>query len=278
MENRFFTLVLVVALGVLIGVGVVMKQTRDPVFKTLVEQQARILKSQNVIENRLSSTSPTMDGGNKQALEQRVAALESQVKALQGFLQGQKPQVQAAPADDNTKVYDIEVGSTPIFGKKDAPVTIVEFVDFQCPFCTRFHGPMTEAVKAYPDKVNYMLKNFPLSFHPMAKPAAKAAFAAGEQGKYYEMVDAILSDNHDLSEDKFQQLAKKLGLNVDKFMKDLKGKDAEWEARIKADMDLGSRVDVGGTPTFFINGRKTNARNVETYKREIDEILKSKGQ
>ena len=210
MENRFFTLVLVVTLGVVVGVMIVTKQSQDPIFRTLLEQQSKMLRSQSIIEGKLNS-SGMMAGNDVKQLEQRIATLEAQVKALQAQRVVQ-PQAQAPePQEDVTKVYNIEPSHTPIYGKKDAPVMIVEFVDFQCPFCSRFHSPMVEAVKAYPGKVSYMLKNFPLSFHPQSKPAAKAAFAAGEQGKYYEMVDAILADNRSLSEDKFKELAQKIG-------------------------------------------------------------------
>ncbi len=88
--------------------------------------------------------------------------------------------------------------------------SIVAFDDYQCPFCARFHAPILEVLKAYPDKVNFMIKNFPLDFHPQAIPAAKAVLAAGEQGKYFEMSDALLADNKDLSEERFKKEAEKL--------------------------------------------------------------------
>ena len=276
MENKPFTLVLVVTVGVLLGAGIVIKQTNDPLLRKIIEQQEKIIKSQSNVEAKLSPSSATETIANllakQQAMEQKMVALESQLK----MMQAQKPSApapQQPPSEDYGKVYNMEVSHSPVYGKKDAPVTIVEFVDFQCPFCARFHPPMIAAVQAYPDKVNYMIKNFPLSFHPQARPAAKAAFAAGEQGKYFEMVDAILTDNRSLGEDKFKELAKKIGLNVDKFMKDYKDKDAQWEDYIGKDLQLGEKSDVGGTPTFFINGKKTMARDTEGYKKEIDALL-----
>jgi protein-disulfide isomerase len=301
MEKRIFTLILVVAVGVLMGVLIVAKQSRDPMLKSLLQQQTAIFKMQKKIDSRLASdkregTQEATGGSDlsnilskQQALEQRLTALENQWQGLQVGLrqaaggragvqqaQGNPGQNvrQAPPPEDFSKVHDIEVAHSPVFGKKDAPVTLVEFVDFQCPFCARFHPPMTEAAKAYPDKVNYMLKNFPLSFHPQARPASKAAFAAGEQGKYWEMADALMANGNSLSEDKFEELAKGLGLNMDKFLKDYKDKDAKWEDFIQKDMALGSQVGVRGTPTFYINGRKTNARDVISFKKEIEQILK----
>ena len=87
------------------------------------------------------------------------------------------------------------------------------------------------------------------------------------------MADAILKDNSNLSEDTFKKLAKDLGLNVDKFMKDYKDKEEQWEQYIQADMNLAEGVDVRGTPTFYMNGRKTMARDVGGLKKEIDKIL-----
>ena len=183
------------------------------------------------------------------------------------------PQPPQPPSEDFSKVYDLDLAHARIRGNKNARVTIVEFVDFQCPFCQRFHLVMTEVLKAYPKDVNYVLRNYPLPFHPQARPAAKAALAAGEQGKYYEMADALLQGSDSLTEDKFQELAKNLGLNVSKFMKDYKEKDAYWEEVIKKDAQLAAQADVRGTPTYYINGHKTMARDFNSYKIEIDKIL-----
>ena len=107
-------------------------------------------------------------------------------------------QRQAPPAPDLNKVHDIPVAHTPIIGKQSAKITITEFVDFECPFCARFHPPIVQILEAYPDDVRYVLKNFPLNFHPNAKPASKAALAAAEQGKYREMVDELIANGRNL--------------------------------------------------------------------------------
>ena len=202
------------------------------------------------------------------AVEKRLNAIEENQKETMKLF---KPRRAAA---DYNRVYKIPVGSSAVKGKKDAPVTIVEFVDFECPYCARFHPPMVEAAKAYPGKVNYIIKNFPLNFHKNAMSSAKAAFAAGEQGKYSEMADALLLNGKSLSEEKYEELAKSLGLDVDKFLKDYKEKDAQWEDYIKKDMALGAKVGVRGTPSFYINGKKTRARDTVSFKKEIDQILK----
>jgi protein-disulfide isomerase len=177
------------------------------------------------------------------------------------------------PQEDFNKVYDIDISNSPIAGKKDAPITIIDFVDFQCPFCARFYPAIKEVLKAYPDQVKVVIKNFPLSFHPNAKPAAKMALAANEQGKYFEMADLLMQNGADVSEAKVKDYAKELKLNYKQLMNDLKNKDAQYEALIAEDMALAQRVDVQGTPTFFLNGKKTSARDFAGYKTEIDQIL-----
>ena len=284
MEKRIFTLILVVVLGVVIGVGVVSQQMKDPVLRELLKQQAEMLNAQQRIETKLSQGGGGVDTGlsalllqKYQALEQRIASLESQLKTLQAAGPAAQPQVPPGPPpEDFTTVYQIPVTHTPIIGQKNAPVTIVAFTDFQCPFCARFHAPMIEAIKADSGKANYMIKNYPLAFHPQAKPAAKAALAAGEQGKYAEMANALLENNQNLGEELFKKLAKDIGLNVDKFWKDYQGKDAQWEKYIQDDIDLGNQVQVRGTPTFYIDGRKTNARDVAGWKAAIEQALKDK--
>lgn len=288
MQNKIFTLILVVIIGVLVGVGVVTKQAREPLLRELLRQQSAVVQTVARVEKTLNNIiaeddddDAKADGQDNNNLAARVAVLERQVKNFQNLLQeagggaGNLPS-QAPPAEDLSKVYDIPVDHSPVRGSKNAPVTIVEFMDFQCPFCARFHAPILETLKAYPDKVNYIVKSYPLPFHPQAKPAAKAALAAGEQGKYWEMVDALLENGGALGEQKFEELAGKLGLDVKRFMSDYKNKDAQWEDYIQKDMSLAGQVDARGTPTFYINGKKTNARDLNGFKQEIDQILKNK--
>ena len=282
MEKRIFTLILVVIIGVLVGVGIVSKQGRESLLHTVLERQNAMLTAQKRFEGNVPAGSLGQGSGTG-ALLQKQNQMEARIVALETQLAGLKNAIkqagnggnarQAPPPEDLSTVYDITVDHSYLKGNKDAPVTIVEFVDFQCPFCARFHLPVNEAVKAYPDQVNYMVKNFPLDFHPEARPAAKAAFAAGEQGKYWEMVDVLLENGSQLNEAKYKELAGNLGLNVEQFLADYKNKDAQWEGYIQKDMTLASQIDVRGTPTFYINGKKTNARDLNSFKREIDQIL-----
>ena len=294
MKDRV-VLILVVVVAVLLGVGVTIKISGDAVVQRLVMQQSQILASQKKIERKIAGEDfdagdqlDVLDtvgevSGNVSArdkkIEQRLTSLERKVDDLIVALKKVQQPAKARPslpADEYTKIHQIDLGTSSIKGPKNAPVTIVEFMDFQCPFCLRFHPVIEEILKTYPEKVNYVLKNFPLNFHPQAKPAAKAALAAKEQGKYWEMVELLLQNNKNLTDEKFEELAKSLGLNTEKFMKDYKEKDAEWEKLIQEDMALAQKVAVRGTPTFYINGRKTKARDLATFKKEIDEILNKK--
>lgn len=208
----------------------------------------------------------------QETMDKRLVSIESSVEVIKApFVAMEK--MKNPPAEDFSKLYKIDIGQSQVKGNKDAKVTIVEFSDFQCPFSKRFHAVIEDVLKAYPNDVKFVFKNFPLSMHPQARSAAKASLAAAEQGKYWQMMDLLFQNNQDLSEDKYKQLAGQLGMNVEKFMKDYKDKDAEWEKRIKDDMVLASSVDVRGTPTFFVNGMKTMARDLEGFKAQIDEIL-----
>ncbi|HAH19976.1 MAG: hypothetical protein A2Y00_08980 [Omnitrophica WOR_2 bacterium GWF2_43_52] len=249
-----------IVLGVFIGMGVMALQVKHGAVNTLFEQQKEINEAFGKLEERLVT------------LEKQGDDFSSTLKKLRSELP-QRP-----PPEDYAKVYPIDIAHSPILGQKDAPITIVEFVDFQCPFCARFHPLILEAVKLYPDKVKAVLKNFPLPFHQQAKSAAAAAFAAGEQGKYWEMANELLKNHTDLSEKRFKELAKGLGLNVAKFLKDYSEKKAIWSDYIEKDMKLGGKVEVRGTPTIYINGCKTRARDLESFKKAIEESLSIKKQ
>lgn len=287
MEKPNIILVIVVTLiAFLLGVTITFREVNAPMMRRLLTQQDKILELQNSVLLKVSVQEPQRGSGRSGMVDNRLEALEQRMNQLAGALNQGAPspmpmpvpnnvqQPQAPAGDEYTKIHNIPVGDSPVKGKKDAQVTIVEFIDFQCPFCSRFHPVINEVLAAYPDKVNFVLKHFPLSFHAQARPAAKAAFAAGEQGKYWEMVELLLENNKDLSEEKFADLAKQMGLNVEKFKKDLVEKDEKWEQIINGDMFLAQQVEFKGTPTYYINGRKTMARDLATYKKEIDAVLK----
>lgn len=282
-NNKLFTVVLVAltavvgGLGVIFSIGMAVQSATAPVTGYLRE----IADGQKKIEAALVAAGKN----DTKALEIRLAVLESDVRALKTQpqrvagqperpAQPQQPQQPQPPQEDLNKVYDIPAGSSYILGPKNAKVTITLFTDYQCPFCGRFYPAAVEAQKAFADKTRVVVKNYPLPFHNMARPAAKAALAAGEQGKYFEMSDLLYANAAALSDDKFKELAGKAGLNVEKFLKDLKANDAAYEKAIEADIALGGKVDVRGTPTYFLNGKKSDARTADAWKAQIAELLK----
>jgi len=269
MKNSF-AIAIVVILAVGLGVILTYQQTSSPLMREFVKQQKEILVGQKRIEKQLSAA------GSSEGVARLERKIDTLARGMRNAPSAPRPSAPRPPSDEYAKVYNIPVGDSHIRGKKDAPITIVEFADFQCPFCSRFHPVLDEVLKAYPNQVRYVIKNFPLSFHQQSHPAAKAALAAGEQGKYWEMAEGLLANFQSLSAQKIDEIAKDIGLNVDKFHQDLKKNDANYEKILADDIALGRKVDVRGTPTFYINGRKTTARTLPAYKAEIDTILKKK--
>ena len=130
-------------------------------------------------------------------------------------------------------------------------------------------------LKAYPNDVNFVYKQFPLpaTMHPNAMPAAKAAAAAGRQDKFWEMHDIMFQNNRELGFDKLKEYAGKIGLDVARWEKDYNSPEIEQE--IKKDMADGQAADVSGTPTFFVNGKRAMTRSFDGFKDMIDAALKS---
>ncbi len=155
---------------------------------------------------------------------------------------------------DANAVHDIPAEDSPSLGPKVARVTIVEFADFQCHPCARTAPMIEKVVNANPTDVRFIFKNMPLPMHPRAQHAARAAWAAGKQGKFWEM-HRLLFENQTLNEDRdFEKFAKDIALDVKMFLSDYES--PEGKERIEKDMKLGEEVGVHGTPTVFVNGRE----------------------
>ncbi|HZO83445.1 MAG TPA: thioredoxin domain-containing protein [Candidatus Binataceae bacterium] len=172
----------------------------------------------------------------------------------------------------------VEVSSTghPTLGPKDAPVKLIEFGDFQCPFCKRAEDTVKQVREKYGDKVEIVFMDFPLSFHDHAMAAANAARCAGEQNKFWQYHDALFADQSKLAPADLKATAKKLGLDTAKFDGCLdKGK---YEEAIKKDLAEGRKLNVSGTPTFFIDGRQlVGAQPLPQFQQIIDEELAQAG-
>jgi protein-disulfide isomerase len=178
----------------------------------------------------------------------------------------------AAPA----AVQKVELGNAPVKGPKNAPVTIVAFSDFECPFCGRVNPTLKQIEDTYKGKVKIAFKHQPLPFHQNAKPAAMASLAAHEQGKFWEYHDKLFANQRALDRASLERYAQELGLNVAKFKAALDSN--KFEAQVTADSQEGMRLGANGTPTFFINGRQlVGALPFDSFKSVIDEELSKAG-
>jgi protein-disulfide isomerase len=161
-------------------------------------------------------------------------------------------------------------------GGEKAPVTIVEFSDFQCPFCSRVNATIDQVMKTYGDKVRLVFRDYPLPFHQQAPKAAEAAQCAHEQGKFWEMHDKLFANQTALQVADLKKYAGELGLDQAKFDGCLDS--GKMEAVVKKNFEEGGTAGVEGTPAFFINGRLVSgAQPFEEFKRMIDKELTRQG-
>jgi protein-disulfide isomerase len=171
-------------------------------------------------------------------------------------------------------VKEVMAGDAPFIGGADAKVTIVEFSDFQCPFCARGATLMTDLKKKYGNKVKVAFKNFPLPFHNHAKKAAEASLCAHEQkpASFWKLHDKMFADQAGLNRDGLIAKAVSVGLNKEKFTKCLDS--GKFAKSIDSDIQEGQKIGVKSTPTFFVNGKMVNgAQPMEVFAELIDEEL-----
>jgi protein-disulfide isomerase len=166
----------------------------------------------------------------------------------------------------------IAAKGAPGFGPENAKVTIVEFSDFQCPYCARASEVVAKIRERYSDKVRFVFRQFPLPMHPDAQLAAEASLAAQRQGKFWEFHDLLFANQDALTRESLEQYAKQLNLNLPELQKALDSKTEK--AAVDADVKLGEDVQVNGTPTVFINGKRVpNPTEFELMAKLIDEAL-----
>ena len=162
--------------------------------------------------------------------------------------------------------------SSPARGPSGAPVEIVEFSDFQCPYCLRSHPTVTQVLNTYGDRVHFVYRHYPLPGHPAARPAAEASACAADQGKFWEFHDRLFADQTKLSDADLKKTAADLGMDAAKFNACVDSR--KFKALIDTDIAAGQDAGVDGTPAFFINGRLiSGAQPFGEFKKIIDEEL-----
>lgn len=166
-----------------------------------------------------------------------------------------------------------------VYSRNESKVALVEYLDFQCPACASTY-PMVNKIKdEYKDKIQYILRHYPLSIHRFGFEASMAAEAAGKQGKFWEMVEVLFANQRtwaasssDQIESIFKGYAQELELDIDKFISDYNSQ--EVKDRVRRDMTEGTEIGVNSTPTFILNGKViSNPRNIEEFRSLIDKEL-----
>jgi protein-disulfide isomerase len=213
------------------------------------------------------------------------------LKAIQKELQDIKNllQTRQAPSPSEPQNVVLNIDHNPFKGNKNAKLTLIEFSDYQCPFCGRYFRdtlPKIETDYIKTGKVKYVFSDFPLeSIHQNAFKAAEAAHCAGEQGKYWEMHDRLFNNQATLSPENLPSHAKAIGLDISKFQKCLDS--GKYAAEIRKNMKEGQNAGMSGTPTFFLGVTKPNDSNVKVvskvvgaqpytnFKQTIDGLLSS---
>jgi len=211
-----------------------------------------------------------------QGIKNEIQAFRKEVGQWKNQLQSARP---PATAIKDTRIYEISVGDSPVLGPKDAAVTIVEFFDFQCPYCIKEYPTLKQILSEYPGKVRLVFKHFPLGFHKQA-PAVHAMMelALRQKGNdtFWKLQEMILAEPKRLDSAALKIYAQALGMDTAELDKVWADEKAIAEL-LKADKELATRCNVGGTPTIFINGLKLADRSLDGYRGRINQILSSQG-
>jgi protein-disulfide isomerase len=182
-----------------------------------------------------------------------------------------------APADVVRRAYKdrfdprtaktIPIDESPSKGPTDAPVTIVELADFECPHCRDAVSVIDSVIAAHPDKVRLVYKSYTLPFHTRGEPAARAAFAAGVQGKFWEMEHLLFERQQHLEDADLERYARMLKLDVSRWKADMES--PAIKDRVRRDRKLGEDLNVKGTPTLYINGRELEVEQEESLEERV---------
>ena len=179
--------------------------------------------------------------------------------------------VEARMPDDAGMVYNIDVTNSPVRGPRNAPVRVIEFSDFQCPYCAELQKTIDQVLKAFPRDVQLVYKQYPLNIHQYARQAAAASLFAHGQGKFWELHDRLFQNFTTLNDQSIRKWAGEAGLNMAEY--DRAMQTGKFEPIIQKDTADGAAAKVMGTPTLFVNGRRVHDRSFEGFKTMIQEEL-----
>ena len=214
----------------------------------------------------------------KQQIRAPKEKVEEQIRKFIRYEQYMEQLETAAKIEIRTEPFRVEVAAVgPSKGPEDAPVTIVEFSDFECPFCNRVNASMEKIRETYGDKVRIVFRQFPLQIHENARKAGEASLCAEEQGRFWEMHDALFAEQKNLGGDGLKSIAAGIeGLDTEAFGACLDS--GEYAEAVQKDLEEGARAGVASTPAFFINGRYlSGAQPFEKFAEIIDDELARAG-
>jgi len=233
--------------------------TEEEVTKFYSENKARIFGDLNSVRNQIALY---LQNESRQRLEKDLSAQLRKSANLQWLI--------TEPAQP---IQNISVDDDPARGDANAPVTVVEFTDFQCPACAAMHPVLEEVLKSYGNKVRCVVRDFPLTQHEHARKAAEAANAANAQGKFFEYISILFKNQKALDVPSLKKYASELGLDRARF--DAALDRGVYEAEVSKDVTDGEIYGVGSTPTIFINGVQLKTLSADGLKEAIDRAAAS---
>jgi len=213
-------------------------------------------------------------GGSIDRASEQLAGLRTAVGEIQAAAPAAAPTRQAARPGrpDPNRRYTVDTKGSPSRGSENAKVAVVEFSDFQCPFCSRVTPTLKQIESVYGNDVRIVFKHLPLQMHSKAPAAHAASVAAQRQGKFWEMHDRIFENQREMSPAKYEEYAAEIGLDIERFKRDIAS--PETKGQIDADLKEAARLGVTSTPGFYINGRYlSGARPFDSFKELIDAEL-----
>jgi protein-disulfide isomerase len=228
--------------------------TEPEVAKFYEENKSRINGDLNTVRNQIADY---LHERERNRLEQELSARLRKNAKIRWLITEPVQPVQSISVDDD-----------PSRGPANAPVTIVEFTDFQCPACAAMHPVIEEVLKTYGDKVRFVVRDFPLNTHANARKAAEAANAANAQGKFFEYIALLFKRQNALDVPSLKKYATEIGLDRVKF--DAALDRGVYQAEVKRDIEEGEMYGVGVTPTIFVNGVQLRTLSAEGLREAID--------